>query len=98
MFQKLLNGGDCGEVKKAAAKEEWAEIRFEATERPRVEMEGFTGSWEGEKKDEDEKDEVRSHTTIFYLLRQHWECIFDFGTNKIIRVNPDFFKTQKCAK
>eukprot|EP00080_Pristionchus_pacificus_P000952 PDM60972.1 mrp-6 [Pristionchus pacificus] len=55
--EKLLNGGDCGEVKKAAAKEEWAEIRFEATERPRVEMEGFTGSWEGEKKDEDEKDE-----------------------------------------
>lgn len=57
--QKLLNGGDCGEVKKAAAKEEWAEIRFEATERPRVEMEGFTASWEGEKKEEDEKAEVR---------------------------------------
>ncbi|GMR31895.1 hypothetical protein PMAYCL1PPCAC_02090, partial [Pristionchus mayeri] len=55
--EKLLNGVECGEVKK---KEEWAEINYEKTERPRVEMEGFTASWEGEKKDDEKKEKEES--------------------------------------
>ncbi|GMT04851.1 hypothetical protein PENTCL1PPCAC_27025, partial [Pristionchus entomophagus] len=53
--EKLLNGGECGEAEKMEKREEWAEIRYEKTERPRIEMEAFTASWEGEKKEEEEE-------------------------------------------
>ncbi|GMT32179.1 hypothetical protein PFISCL1PPCAC_23476, partial [Pristionchus fissidentatus] len=51
--EKLLNG-ECGEVAKLAKKEEWASIRYEKTERPMVEMSGFSATWDSERKEEKE--------------------------------------------